>query len=861
MGITSSMYIAISGLNMSQAGMEVASHNIANVNTPGYSRQRLNLETNPTWKSGSWGQMGTGVNAQNISRFHDDFLTRSLVTKSSEYMSYAAQKAAIDSLEAFFNESDGNGINAAMNDFFALWGSVADAPEEDPIRKELVSLTQTLANQLSVRRADMDSIRADLNERIKTAVTDINTITSSIAALNQQIMQSEDPSRNQQANDLRDTRDALLIQLGELIDIEYWEDPSTGAVNVSFATGPALVTNTSSYEVGVETDESGDIQIIANNRRTQPPWPEDVTSRINGGAIGGWVEFRDTTMKEFYLQYESFVDNLIFQVNNQHAQGVGYDLYTDTTSTSNISNHPSYNFSFPGSNNDIKLTALVPYTGSAGENDASNPDNIAIRFVKNADANKVSSNVVWNPDVPGGGKWEITISLPADSNGNVTATAEDVIRHINSQKSDSTSGTATLPPSNSTGTYKIGDFIGAEVSANNNWGGVINFSGSSYPGGQGEFVSLDRTLANVMKQGHHLSYGSEKATLTTNLKHTNNDVIFTAKEAGADGEKISIGYEAQSGSNQAAYVEVYTGTNGEKKITVHLGTDAAGNINTSAAEVVKLINEHHQAQDLVKAETPTEKGQTGAGLVKEMDHTYLDRSGSFEIVTYQPTGVDGAIEPSIFKITVDPNDTLDDIVGRIGTDFNSGVKGVRAEVITDQHGNSTLRLIADTDSEVEFGFRNDTSGALAVLGLNNILTGDSSTNVGVNQQIIDNPKLLGAGRITVDGEMLPGDNTNALDMNDLKDKRFSFYGLSSATLGAAFNTFYSDIGANNRAITTQHDFLYGVMSGLTDRQDSLAGVNLDEELSDVLRYQYMYQAAAKIISTIDEMMNSLLSMR
>ena len=852
MGITSSMYIAITGLNMSQAGMEVASHNISNVNTPGYSRQRLNLETMPTWNGASYGQMGTGVNAQNISRFHDEFLTRSLVNKSSEYTQYAAMKSAIDNLELFFNESDGNGINAAMNDFFALWDSVADAPEMDAIRKELVSVAETLAHQMATRRQDMDAIRDDINSRIKSAVTDINTITKSIAALNQQIMQSEDPSRNQQANDLRDTRDQLLIQLGELIDIEYWEDPTNGAVNISYAAGPPLVTNTNWYEAGVETDQSGDVHVIANNRRTQPPWPEDVTTKIDGGAIGGWIEFRDTTMKEFYLQYESFVDNMIFQVNNQHAQGVGYDLYTDMTSTSNISNHPSYNFEFPGANNDIKLSALVPSTGS--QSGMSDPENIAIRYVKSSDTNKVSSSVVWNDDVPGGGKWEITISLPTDSNGNITATAEDVIRHINDSKSDTTSGTATLPPKTTTGQYKIGDFIGAQSSANNNWNGAINFSGSSYPSGSEQFISLNRSLSNVMNQGHHLSYGSENATLTTNLKHTNNDVIFTAKEAGALGEKISIAYEAQTGNDLPASVEVYTDINGQKQIKVRLGTNEAGEINTTAADIVRLINEHPQAMDLVRAETPAD--QTGLGVVKEMQATSLDRSGSFEIVTYTPMS-DGTVEPNIYRITVDPTDTLDDIVKQI----NDGVGGLRAEVLTDQHGSSTLRLIADTDQGIEFGFRNDTSGALAVLGLNNIFTGDSSSNVGVNQRVIDNPKLLAAGRITSDGVMSPGDNTNALDLADLDEKSFSFYNLSSATLGTAFNTFYADIGSTNRAITTQHDFLYGVMTELTNRQDSLAGVNLDEELSDILRYQYMYQASAKIISTIDELMNTLLSMR
>jgi len=121
--------------------------------------------------------------------------------------------------------------------------------------------------------------------------------------------------------------------------------------------------------------------------------------------------------------------------------------------------------------------------------------------------------------------------------------------------------------------------------------------------------------------------------------------------------------------------------------------------------------------------------------------------------------------------------------------------------------------------------------------------------------------MMASGRITSDGEITAGSNENALDMGDLKDKRFSFYNLSSATLGTVFNTFYADIGSANRTITTEHDFVATVLEEMYNKQDSLAGVNLDEELADILRYQYMYQASAKMISTIDGMMETLLAMR
>ncbi|UQZ90939.1 flagellar hook-associated protein FlgK [Deltaproteobacteria bacterium Smac51] len=857
MGITSSMYTAITGLNMAQAGMEVASHNIANVNTPGYSRQRLNLETTPTYQPGNYGQMGTGVSAQNITRFHDEFLTRSLVEKSSEYGSAVARKSAIDTLESCFNESSGNGINEAMNDFWAAWDSLADGSDLSSTRTELVSLAQTLAGQVSARRDDLDSLRQELNSRLESSVSDVNSIINTIASLNEQIMRSESSALNQEANDLRDTRDSLLIQLGEYMDIDYWEDPSTGTLNISLSSGPALVSNTTAYEMGASVDQNGDVRIIANNRRTSPPWPEDVTDKISGGAIGGWVDFRDNDLKSLDSQYESFVDNLIFQVNNQHAQGVGLDLYTDITSTSNISNHPSAEFSFGSDDSGIKLTALVNHQTAREPYSAINdPDNISVRFVKSDKVtNEISSTVVWNEKADGGGKWEISVVLPTDSNGNVTATADDVIEYINSETSPTAaSGVPSLPPLTTSGSYKIGDFISAESIAGSSGRGAISFNGKAYPSGDGAYSSLDRSLANMAGLGHHLSYGYENAQLDTTLAGTDNDVVFKAAQSGAAGENIAIEYVTPNGAEQPLGVSVSTDLDGTRRITVSLGTDANGSVTTTAGDIVDLINKDYATRDLVYAETPSD--QTGQGVVGSMDKTYLDRSGSFEIVTYDDEG-----EASIHRITVDPTDTLQDVVKRIGTSFSDGVPGLRAEVLTDKNGNETIRLIADSESGIEFGFRNDTSGALAVLGLNNIFSGDSSSNIGVNQLLVDNPGLLGAGKISSDGARADGDNTNALDMADIKDQRYTFSDLSSATLSTAFNTFYSNIGAINNSITTEYEFTSGILENLNDQQDSLAGVNLDEELSDVLKYQYMYQAAAKIVTIIDEMMETLLAMR
>ena len=868
MGISSSLYVAMTGLNLSQAALEVVSNNISNVNTPGYSRQRINLENLPTWRNSRWGAMGTGVSAQNITRFHDRFLTNSIIAKSSEMGSAAARKNAHDTLELHFNESDGYGINAALNSFFASWESLADAAELDPVRAELVHGADDLAKQVAQRRADLDRMRLDLNGYIGDAVDSINSIITGIAKINSQIMILEDPARRQEANSLRDTRDALMLQLGELIDYEHWEDPVTGAVNIDFKDGPSLVSNTTVHHVGVGRDSSGDLRIIANHRRSSPPWPEDVTGKINGGALGGWIEFRDDTLKDLSLKFESFVDNLIFQVNHQHAQGAGQDRYTDTTATSRVSNHPAFTFEFPGRDNDLKLSALVPHLESREPySPQSDPENISVRFVRgDTYTNNITSTVVWNDD-PLVQKWEITIVLPTDGRGSITATAEDVVRHINENRT-TTPGGAALPPRSTSSQLKIGDFLAAQAAPGNNWDGLIQFpaNADSLPSAPGQFQSLGRSLAEMAGQGHHLSYGSEYASLITSLKHTDNDVVFTAVDPGAAGEKISIEYvlprdpvhDNEVIANSPPGIEVINGYDGSSRIVITLGTDQNGHVTTTAGDIVNLVNRDPYARNLVMAQTPAD--QPGLGLVEPMEETHLDRSGFFELVTYHPDGEGGYI-PRVHRVTVDPTDTLKDVVERIGTDFKTGIPGLRAELVSSHDGYQNIRLIANGDQDVQFAFGRDTSGALAVLGLNNLFVGDSSSNITVNQEILRNPRLLGAGVLDPDGYLAPGSNENALAMAGLKYQTFSFYNLSSSTLGGAFNTLYSEIGAGSRSVTTEYDFTVGVFSELMDRQDRLAGVNIDEELADVLRFQYMYQASAKIITAIDEMMQTILAMK
>ncbi|MDR2302472.1 MAG: flagellar hook-associated protein FlgK [Deltaproteobacteria bacterium] len=849
MGISSAMYVALTGMRMSQAAMEVASNNIANVNTAGYSRQRINLATLPTWNA-SWGQLGLGVDANNIVRYTDQFLTRSVIMTGSTLGHDITMKSSLDNLELFFNESNGNGINQAMNDFFNSFSQLADEASNKPYREELIEYTQTLAEQLKLRREEMDALRTDTNKRIADGVVEVNKLLVELASLNDQITAAEDPTLNRQANDLRDTREELTRRLAEYMNIEYYEDPHDGQWTITTETGVPLVLKNKSFALVGNTDSAGDVTIHSTHNQY---WMEDITKTIKAGAIGGYIEFREDVLREYYKQYDSFVDGLIFNVNDQHAQGAGQSLFSEAVATTQISNLASVEISFPGDDNDIKITSLVPHLASLEPYDDfyTDPENIEIRFEKATGVtSEITSTVKFNDD-PDRMKWEITIVLPRDSNGNVTVTARELCDYINSERSNSPSdGTHYLPPR--TTEWKIGDFISAEGVMNQSDTGKVALEGPVYPYPAGSYFTLDRSLKYTTPQGSHLSYGKEIAELKTSFKHTNNDVLFTAVSKGEDGEKVSVEYYDPAAANQSLSIQVYEANDGSQNIRVSLATDQNGQIITTAGDIVAAINSHVTARTLVTAQTPSE--ENGLGLVEAMDKTFLDRSGYFTMVTY----VDGE-EPEFTQVTVNPDDTIEDVLKQIGDTYDTGIKGLRVERITDLHGKDTIRIIADDG--VKFGYAGDSSGALAVLGLNTILTGNDGSNVGVNQLLIDNRDYINAGHIDSNGVIAEGDNTNALNMSDSRDQRFSFYHVSSATLGTAFNTIYSNIGASTQSATVAYEFTQGVYTQLEDRLDSIAGVNLDEELADILRFQYMYQASAKMISTIDTMMETLLSLR
>lgn len=311
------MNIAGQALITQQQAISVTSHNIANVNTPGYSRQKLVMSTNIPSDS-VIGPMGNGVSGEAIERIYDRFINDQINNESQELGRWDAQKNAVESLEMIFNETYGYGLSEAMSEYWNAWQALINNPAGSTERQVLVTRGQILTSTFNKLDSDLTHSQQALDLAIAATVTDVNRLSAQLADLNQKIVSSETGTQN--ANDFRDQRDLVLKELSELIDLNAFKDAS-GSVSVLIAGGRPLVSGTASWQLSTELNASGLQDVV---------WLDDdgnsvnVNNDISGGKLKGWIETRDVLIPGFLNRLDALAQTLVTEVNNLHQ--TGFDL-------------------------------------------------------------------------------------------------------------------------------------------------------------------------------------------------------------------------------------------------------------------------------------------------------------------------------------------------------------------------------------------------------------------------------------------------------------------------------------------------------------------------------------------------------
>lgn len=308
-------------LLIQQRAITVTGNNIANVNTPGYSRQKLMLQTaNP--QQSPIGLMGGGVDAIGIEREYDRFLGIQINAESETLGRWQMQKETMEIVEAIFDEGPDFGLNRSLSDFWNAWQDLSnDAPNFNE-RMVLEAKGVTLAASFNRISVDLQKAQEGIDLSIEGAVEEINRLTREIADLNQKILESEFES--QVANDYRDLRDLTVKELAELIDINSFED-ANGSVTVSIGSGQNVVERSSNWLLGTHVNASGfkDIDWLNSDGTSQ-----NITGSIANGKMKGWLESRDVTIEGYLRRLDDMANTLMAEINRVHASGYGLDQST-----------------------------------------------------------------------------------------------------------------------------------------------------------------------------------------------------------------------------------------------------------------------------------------------------------------------------------------------------------------------------------------------------------------------------------------------------------------------------------------------------------------------------------------------------
>ncbi len=314
MSLSGLFEIGKSALIASQTGLAVTSNNIANVNTPGYSKESVTLEISSPFTS-SAGPIGNGVTATSIARSYDSFTEAQLLNEQQNQSKSASMDQTWGQVEQVLNESQGIGLSGPLSDFFNAWNDVATTPDSPAARTVLLQKANTLVRSASTIESSIVDTVNNANTTITSDTKQINQLASDIASLNGQIVKSEAGTSGGSANDLRDQRDAKLTALGKLVDFSSYEDQN-GSLTVVVGMRN-LVSGVQTNQMTTAMDTNGNTTVRLDNI--------DITSNIQGGDIGGLIQSRNDIQTKTLASLRLLVASVAQQVNSLHTQGFGLD--------------------------------------------------------------------------------------------------------------------------------------------------------------------------------------------------------------------------------------------------------------------------------------------------------------------------------------------------------------------------------------------------------------------------------------------------------------------------------------------------------------------------------------------------------
>ena len=777
------MGAGLRALNAAQLGMRTAGNNVANANTPGYSRQRIELGTSLPFGVGNL-QIGTGVNINGISRFIDEGLERRLQLQLGLVGGAEMDERRFREIENIFGEPD-QGLSTSFQGLFGALDQLRTDPADRALRGGMIQAGKSISQQfqlVSQRLGDLgESTFSEVNGLVRT----VNQRTAAIAELNTQIISAE--ANGSQANDLRDARAQHITELGKVLDTRAIER-SSGSVDLLVG-GNLVVAGSRATSMRVDKDSNGHTRVLVGTNKSG--------STIREGRIAALLKQEQGGLPGYMSRVDDLARNTILEWNRLHSTGM------------------------PASGPFHSLTSA--YGAQDGDGDGQIGDELLSQsgfpFPVNAGALYISVT-----DEATGTMERTRIDIdPASMSLDDFAAAVSDVDHVSATvdptgrlriSSDSGYGfdfSPRLDPNPDGGT-----FGGLNPTLGSPSAGPYNLSGQTFP------VSFDVTTGTAA--------APVVTTVTLDASDFRSTASATAEELaaainndmGTAGAASAVGGRLVMQSNQGGTSAQLTLANsGAGSVLNDLGMPAGTAIGRDTPLTVSVEGSYEGTDNAQFTFEPQADGVIGQ--TTDLRVRVLDQNGS--LVTTINVGAG-----------YEPGKPIE-LGNGIRVSFGSGtVSGTDGQVFA---------LDALTDS--------DTSDILVATGINAFFLGSSASDIEINKDLLDNPDRLAAGI-----GIASGDAGNLTRMNALRDRDLD--ALASNTIEDFYADLIGDIGFETSAARSTLQAQDQLLAQLESDRQSISGVNIDEEMVDMLKYQQSYEAAARFIKVAQDMTDVLINL-
>lgn len=327
--------IGVSGLLAFQNELATTGHNISNANTPSYSRQVVDLTAQNPMLSGT-SYLGTGVQVTAVRRVYSDFLTaqvRTATSSSNQAQQYYTLASQVDNLLG----DPTAGLTPSLQSFFDAVQGVANDPTSVPARQVMLSQANALADRFHNLDQQLSGLRQGVNTQISTDVNGINSLASSIAALNKQIADATAAAGGQPPNDLLDQRDALVTQLAQHVSVTTVSQ-NDGALNIFVGNGQSLVAGGTASTLSVVSNPYD--PTCSEVGYTTGGVTAIVSNYLTGGTLGGTLDFRNQVLDPAQNALGRVALGVTSTFNAQHRLGadlsgnINQNFFNDITASS-----------------------------------------------------------------------------------------------------------------------------------------------------------------------------------------------------------------------------------------------------------------------------------------------------------------------------------------------------------------------------------------------------------------------------------------------------------------------------------------------------------------------------------------------